>query len=253
MKYEFSKIVAQEKVNSKSMHDNSKENPFENRGSDSPGAPWYKALKPIDAINEVPELVEVEEDFNEDQQKQYRSQSNYNEAVSPANKNNNYDGFSYRKVSEIGTNSIVPNNSDMKCLAQCCDDDGEKKKSNSYLDVFKNSRELVDNNRSSMLFKNNKRTSDAAAGLESRRSRMGSQLIKIPQRISSDEPTGLTPNESPFRNIDESPEFGKTAVPRRNSSFKIECELNEEEQDHANTTSHYILTTNQNSKGTLGK
>lgn len=29
----------------------------------------------------------------------------------------------------------------------------------------------------------------------------------------------------------------------------MECELKEEVGDHANTTSHYILTTNQNSKG----
>lgn len=50
-------------------------------------APWTKALKPIDAINEMPELIEVEDNFNEDQQKQYRSQSNYEEANSSANKN----------------------------------------------------------------------------------------------------------------------------------------------------------------------
>jgi hypothetical protein len=31
------------------------------------GSPWYKALKPIDAINEVPEMVEVDDNFNEDQ------------------------------------------------------------------------------------------------------------------------------------------------------------------------------------------
>jgi hypothetical protein len=63
-------------------------------------------------------------------------------------------------VSEIGTNSIVP--------------------STSYLEVFKNTKELVESNRNGMLFKNNQRTGDATAGLEARRSRMGSQFIKIP-------------------------------------------------------------------------
>ena len=41
--------------------------------SDLSNAPWAKALSPIDAIHEMPEQVEVEDNFNEDQQKQYRS------------------------------------------------------------------------------------------------------------------------------------------------------------------------------------
>ena len=71
MKFEFSKIVAQEQVVSKSMLPATGE--IIRGNSDLTNAPWAKALSPIDAIHEMPEQVEVEDNFNEDQQKQYRS------------------------------------------------------------------------------------------------------------------------------------------------------------------------------------
>jgi hypothetical protein len=64
MKFEFSKIVTQEQHISKSMLPASGE--MSRGNSDMSAAPWAKALSPIDAIHEVPEMVEVEENFNED-------------------------------------------------------------------------------------------------------------------------------------------------------------------------------------------
>lgn len=117
-----------------------------------------------------------------------------------------------------------------------------------YLEVFKNSRELVEStSRASLLFKGGQQPGGAAAGLKSRRNRMGSQIIKVPQRISTDGQADFIPNDSPFRNApsqEHSPEFGARVIDRKSSSFKLECEVKDVEEVQVNTTTHYILRAN---------